>query len=139
MNGVVLADGCFDPMHPGHLEYLRAAAVFGRLCVNVAPDSIIRAKGREPLQSATDRALIVCALRYVDVVHVMPTLEALRLIRPSVYVKGADWRGRLPEDHIALCAELGIDVVYVDTRTRHSSADLLRRWLVKMQESWSRG
>src|SRR5438094_738945 len=57
----VLADGAFDPIHAGHLRYLQTAARYGtrhglRLLVRVAPDEVIRAKGREPFQTQQERA-----------------------------------------------------------------------------------
>ena len=45
----------------------------------------------------------------------------LKQLRPRYYVKGSDWRGRLPADQIAICREHGIEVVYLETILDSSS------------------
>ena len=48
--------------------------------------------------------------------------------RPKIYAKGADWRGKLPDEELATCEREGIEVVYLDT-VLDSSTDVLRRYL----------
>jgi hypothetical protein len=61
------------------------------------------------------------------------TAQVLRILRPRYYVKGEDWRGRLPEDELEACADNEIEVVYLDT-VLSSSTSLLERY----QERWRR-
>jgi cytidyltransferase-like protein len=125
---VTMVDGGFDPIHPGHVEYFRSAAALGLpvLC-NVTGDHYVSRK-HPPLLPGPERVRVLDAIRYLDYVHLSDgTTEAvLRLVAPRFYAKGADWRGRLPGGELAACAELGIDIVYLDTVT-HSSTELLRR------------
>lgn len=129
LTGVTMVDGGFDPLHPGHVAYLEAAAALGRpvLCC-VAPDSWVAAK-HPPLLGQADRVAVLDALRAVAYTYAAaePTAEVLRLLAPAAYAKGADWEGRLPGAETAACAELGIEVVFLDTVT-HSSTALLDRW-----------
>ena len=126
---VTMVDGGFDPLHPGHVAYFEAAAALGRpvLC-NVAPDGWV-ARKHPPLLPQADRAALVDAIRFVDHVHLASgtTASVLRALGPAAYAKGADWRGRLPDEELAICAELGIEVVYLDT-VRDSSTALLERY-----------
>lgn len=126
---VVMVDGAFDPLHDGHLEYFEAAARLGDpvLC-NVTGDDYVATK-HPPLLPHERRARLIDALRPIAYTHAgtSGTLAVLRELRPRVYAKGADWRGRLPEDQVALCRELGIEIVYLDT-IRDSSTRLLARW-----------
>jgi bifunctional ADP-heptose synthase (sugar kinase/adenylyltransferase) len=71
----------------------------------------------------------VDAIRFIDYVHLASgaTASVLRALAPAVYAKGADWQGRLPDEETASCAELGIEVVYLDT-VRDSSTALLERY-----------
>jgi cytidyltransferase-like protein len=125
---LTMVDGGFDPLHAGHVAYFRAAAELGDpvLC-NVSGDDWISRK-HTPLLTQADRAALIDAIRWIDYVHVSsgPTWEVLRLLRPSRYAKGADWRGRLPEAEVAACSELGIDVVFLETVTDSSTAILER-------------
>jgi cytidyltransferase-like protein len=125
---VAMVDGGFDPLHAGHIGYFRAASELGVpvLC-NLAPDHYV-ARKHPPLLTQQERATVIEAIRYIDIVHLSETTteEALRTLQPRFYVKGADWRDRLPAEQVELCAAHGIDVVYLDTVTASSSAILAR-------------
>jgi cytidyltransferase-like protein len=125
---VTMVDGGFDPLHHGHVSYLEAAAALGLpvLC-NVSSDDWVRRK-HPPLLDQQERAALVDAIRFVDLTHLSAgdTLDVLRLLRPRYYAKGADWRGHLPDAEQAACAELGIEVVYLDTVLDSSTAILER-------------
>jgi cytidyltransferase-like protein len=120
---VAMVDGGFDPLHGGHVAYFRGAAALGApvLC-NVSGDHYVRRKHR-PLLPEGERAVLIAAIRYVDHVHIsQTTTEAvLELLRPRYYVKGADWRGRLPDEQVRICAAHGTEIVYLDTVTNSSS------------------
>ncbi len=128
-HAVAMVDGGFDPLHPGHVEYFRAAATLGVpvLC-NVTSDEYV-ARKHAPLLAQRERARLLDAIRYLDLVHcsATTTVDVLALLEPRYYVKGADWQGRLPEDEIALCASRGIEVVYLDT-VLDSSTSILERY-----------
>jgi D-glycero-beta-D-manno-heptose 1-phosphate adenylyltransferase len=121
----VLADGCFDPLHVGHLAYLQAAAKLGRLYVQIAPDSAIRAKGRESFQTQMERRRTVQELECVLFAVTHSSLEAaIRFLRPDVLAKGRDWLGKLPGEVVAACREVGTVIVYTDTQERTSTERL---------------
>jgi cytidyltransferase-like protein len=126
---VTMVDGGFDPLHPGHVAYFEAAAALGSpvLC-NVAPDGWV-ARKHPPLLPQADRAALVDAIRFVDYTHLAAgtTGAVLGALAPLYYAKGADWRGRLPAEELAICAELGIEVVYLDTVV-DSSTGILERY-----------
>jgi D-beta-D-heptose 7-phosphate kinase / D-beta-D-heptose 1-phosphate adenosyltransferase len=96
--GVVVATGgCFDLLHAGHIETLRAARGLGDclvVCLN-SDASVRRLKGpARPLVSAVDRARVLRALEFVDDVVVFDEdtpAEALTGIRPDIWVKGGDY------------------------------------------------
>ena len=101
---VVATGGCFDLLHAGHIETLRAARSLGDflvVCLN-SDNSVSRLKGvGRPLVPQTDRARVLGALECVDGVVIFdedtPT-EVLRRLRPHVWAKGGDYDGRsLPE------------------------------------------
>lgn len=121
----VLADGCFDPLHVGHLSYLRSASIYGTLYVHIAPDDAIRAKGREPFQSRQERAVLVNSLDMVRGTWMRVSLaEAIRDIKPHYLVKGSDWCGKLPEDVLKACQEVGAQIVYTETQSKTSTERL---------------
>jgi len=124
LRGVVaMVDGAFDPLHRGHLEYFRLACELGApvLC-NVASDRYVSTKHR-PLLSEDHRAAIVDALRYISYTYIyeIDTETVLRQLQPRYYVKGSDWRDRLPAEQISICREHGIEIVYLDTVLDSSS------------------
>jgi bifunctional ADP-heptose synthase (sugar kinase/adenylyltransferase) len=120
---VAMVDGGFDPIHDGHVRHFAAAAALGApvLC-NLSPDSWVAGK-HVPLLSQEQRAAIIDAFRHIAYVHLASeaTVDVLRALRPRFYVKGDDWRGRLPGDEVAVCDEVGIEVVYLDTVVNSST------------------
>jgi cytidyltransferase-like protein len=131
---VAMVDGAFDPLHRGHIEYFRAASVLGApLLCNVASDRYVRTK-HPPLLPEDHRAAVVDAIRFIAYTHVnqFDTETVLRQLRPRFYVKGEDWRGRLPPAQVAICAEHHIEVVYLDT-VLHSSSRLLQQFTEEQQ------
>jgi D-beta-D-heptose 7-phosphate kinase/D-beta-D-heptose 1-phosphate adenosyltransferase len=101
---VVATGGCFDLLHPGHVQTLEAARALGDtliVCLN-SDDSVRRAKGaRRPVVGQDDRAAVLAALGCVDAVVIFDEdtpAEVLRRLRPDVWVKGGDYAGvDLPE------------------------------------------
>jgi rfaE bifunctional protein nucleotidyltransferase chain/domain len=94
---IVLANGCFDLLHVGHVRYLDAARRLGDvLFVGVNGDAAVaRLKGPgRPLMPAAERVELLSALRAVDHVVVFDddTADALiAAIRPDVHAKGTDY------------------------------------------------
>jgi D-glycero-beta-D-manno-heptose 1-phosphate adenylyltransferase len=94
---VVLANGCFDLLHVGHVRYLAAARRLGDvLFVGLNDDaSVARLKGPgRPLLAAAERAELLAGLRSVDYVVLFgeDTVDALvRRLRPDVHAKGTDY------------------------------------------------
>ncbi len=95
---VVFTNGCFDILHIGHVRYLQDARALGDvLVVGLNSDeSVKRLKGPErPVVSELDRAEILAALECVDYLCIFPEdtpIELLEVVRPSIHVKGGDYR-----------------------------------------------
>lgn len=94
---VVLANGCFDLLHVGHVRYLAAARRMGDLLIVAlnSDRSVRRLKGRaRPFMSARQRAELIAAVEGVDYVTIFdaPTVtDLLERLRPDVHAKGGDY------------------------------------------------
>jgi len=90
---VVLANGCFDPLHVGHIRYLREAAARGDFLVVALNDdeSTRRIKGEgRPVVAANDRAEVLAGLEMVDAVFVSHEDNVTGLVetlRPEVHAQ----------------------------------------------------
>lgn len=129
---IVLANGCFDLFHAGHIRYLAGAKELGDyLIVGINSDEQVgKLKGENrPLMPEHERAEIISALRFVDLVTIFdePTVEELiRAIRPDFHAKGTDYTTEtVPERRIV--AECGGKVVIVGDPKDHSSSDLIKK------------
>src|SRR5215467_3005426 len=127
---LVLANGCFDLLHVGHVRYLEDARALGDLLiVGVNNDAAVRrlkGPGR-PLMPATERAEIIASLRAVDHVVVFDDDTADRLIallRPAVHAKGTDYTPEsVPERATVLAA--GGRVAITGDAKQHSTRDVI--------------
>jgi rfaE bifunctional protein nucleotidyltransferase chain/domain len=129
---IVLANGCFDLLHVGHIRYLQAAAAEGdRLVVAVNDDasaSALKGPGR-PVIPASDRAELVAGLRGVDFVVVFsgPTVEPLiQLVRPDVHCKGTDYTIDTVPERASVRAYGGRTAIVGDAK-EHSTRALVAR------------
>lgn len=129
---IVLANGCFDLLHVGHIRYLAAAKELGDcLVVGVNSDEQARRlKGvGRPAVGEDERAEVISALRSVDLVTIFhePTVtELIRSIRPDIHAKGTDYTvDNVPEREIV--REHGGRVVIVGDPKDHSSTELFSR------------
>jgi rfaE bifunctional protein nucleotidyltransferase chain/domain len=101
---IVLANGCFDLFHAGHVRYLRAAKAEGDiLVVAINSDRSVRSlkgKGR-PILPQRERAEILSAFSFVDYLTIFdePTVAKILLaLKPDIHVKGSDYtEGSVPE------------------------------------------
>ena len=127
---IVLANGCFDTLHVGHIRYLEGARREGDiLVVAVNSDSSLRQlKGTgRPILNEQARAQLVAAIRAVDFVLVFsePNVEELlEEFLPGVHAKGTDYSAEtVPERVVA--DRLGIRVAIVGDPKGHSTRNLL--------------
>jgi rfaE bifunctional protein kinase chain/domain/rfaE bifunctional protein nucleotidyltransferase chain/domain len=92
---VVHCHGCFDIVHPGHIQHLQFARSLGDvLVVSVSADRHVNKGAARPLIPDDLRAASVAALECVDCVYVNPDPTAVGLLedlRPDVYVKGSEY------------------------------------------------
>jgi D-beta-D-heptose 7-phosphate kinase/D-beta-D-heptose 1-phosphate adenosyltransferase len=98
---ISFVNGCFDVLHPGHIEMLKYASSFGDYLI-VAIDSdrkVSEMKGpNRPIFSQSDRSYMLKEIRCVDIVHIFDTKDELESLldslRPDTMVVGSDWKGK---------------------------------------------
>jgi rfaE bifunctional protein nucleotidyltransferase chain/domain len=129
---IVLANGCFDLFHVGHIRYLEGAKAAGHFLVVAvnSDEQVVKQKGEgRPFMPENERAEIVAALRCVDLVTIFPeptVTEVIRAIKPDFHAKGTDYTAdSVPEKDIV--AEVGGKVIIVGDPKDHSSSDMLRK------------
>jgi D-glycero-beta-D-manno-heptose 1-phosphate adenylyltransferase len=129
---IVLANGCFDVLHVGHVRYLAGARELGDvLVVGVNSDRQVTSQkgpGR-PIVPAVERAEVLAALEAVDYVTIFdePTVaELLLALRPDIHAKGTDYTvDTVPER--AVVRSYGGRVAIVGDPKDHSTSEILSR------------
>jgi D-glycero-beta-D-manno-heptose 1-phosphate adenylyltransferase len=129
---IVFTNGCFDLLHPGHIDYLEKARALGdALIIGLNDDDSVRIlKGpQRPINSLRDRACMLGALRCVDLVVPFAEETPIKLISallPDVLVKGGDYDA----DDIVGAKEVrahGGEVVVMPFIGGYSSSSLIQR------------
>jgi len=129
---IVFTNGCFDLMHPGHVEYLEAARAQGdRLVIGLNSDRSVRAlKGeRRPILPEAARARLLAALAAVDAVVIFDEdtpADLIAQLRPDVLAKGADYQA-----HEVVGADFvqsyGGRVALIEFVEGYSTSEIVRR------------
>lgn len=94
---LVMTNGCFDILHPGHVYSLIYARSQGNMLIVLVNDdnSVTHLKGvGKPINPLSDRIYLLGALESVDIVTPLPeihVMEALEIIKPHIWVKGGDY------------------------------------------------
>jgi D-glycero-beta-D-manno-heptose 1-phosphate adenylyltransferase len=132
-DSIVLANGCFDVLHVGHIRYLRGAKELGqRLIVAINADETVRnLKGAgRPRIPENERAEVIAALTDVDAVVIFPEPDVralVRELRPDIHAKGTDYTAdSVPERDTVI--ECGGRVAIVGDPKDHSSSGMLKQW-----------
>ena len=130
---VILANGCFDVLHVGHLKHLEAAKRLGTtLIVALTLDAHVNKGPGLPIHTWEQRAELLRGLRCVD--EVVPSVDdcaAIRAIRPDVFVKGIDYAdSALLDEAKQACEEVGAILCVTQTPKWSSRAILERLGLV---------
>ena len=129
---VVMTNGCFDLLHPGHIAYLEHAATLGDMLVVAVndDDSVRRLKGdARPVNAIADRMAVLVGLSAVD--YVLPFSEdtpakLIEALAPDVLVKGGDYVVEEIAGHESVMARGG-EVVVLDFLEGHSTSSLIER------------
>ena len=131
---VVWTNGCFDILHVGHISYLVKAAREGDvLVVGLNSDASVRAvKGPDrPINSESDRALVLSALECVDYLTVFSdptTVPLLETLRPDVYTKGGDYTiETVNQDERRVVEGYGGKIVIIPGVEGKSTTDIVNR------------
>ena len=129
---IVMTNGCFDLLHPGHIRYLQQAAKLGDLLLVAVndDDSVRRLKGAgRPVNTVEDRMAVLAALEAVDFVLPFSEDTPERLIdqvAPDTLVKGGDYTVEQIAGHESVLARGG-DVIILDFVPGHSTTEMIER------------
>lgn len=129
---VGFTNGCFDLLHPGHVELLRKArATCDRLVVALNTDaSVKRLKGpTRPVQNEVARSIVMASIESTDLVTLFDEDTPLRLIellKPDRLIKGADYTVATVVGSDVVMA-YGGEVVLVPLEVGHSTTDIIAR------------
>ena len=139
---IVAASGYFDPIHSGHINYLRKARKLGdKLIVIVNNDKQAKLKKEHYFMPVKERKAILSAIKYVDKVFVSidndrSVSKSLAKIKPDIFAVGADnYKQHLLEKNI--CEKLrikivGIPLIHIDNPLlKQSSSKIIEDYLIK--------
>lgn len=132
---LVFTNGCFDLVHPGHIDLLiRARSIGDALMVGLNTDSSIkRIKGKKrPIFDEHSRALMLAALEVVDRVVLFDEdtpAELIGAVKPTVIVKGGDYT---PDEVVGkeIVESAGGRVEIVPITMEFSSSEIIQKFLI---------
>ena len=128
---IVAASGYFDPLHIGHIEYLKLAKGLGdKLIVILNNDEQASLKKGKSFMPLNERKIILEALEFVDEIFISidkdkSVCKSLEAVKPNIFAKGGDrFIEEIPETKI--CRELNIKIVDGLGKKIQSSSDLIK-------------
>jgi len=127
---IVMVNGTFDILHPGHVAMLNTARSYGDyLVVAIDTDRRVRElKGEtRPVNNQNDRKIMLSNLKAVDVVELFDSreelIELMKQYKPDVYVKGSDWK----HDKASTAQQYCNKVIYYDRINEYSTTGIIQR------------
>lgn len=129
---ITLVTGVFDVLHLGHVRLLQAAQSASEICiVGLNTDTTVRAlKGNgRPVNPLADRAEMLLALRtdfYITSFQERTPGKLIKLLRPAVFVKGPDYRGKTLPEQSAIDA-VGCELRIFEGPKDRSSSEIIER------------
>ena len=112
----VAISGYFDPVHVGHLEYIKEAKKLGdKLIVIVNNNHQCVLKKGKPFMDEKDRVIITSSIKYVDEVFLSidedkTVCKSLEEIKPDIFANGGDRKNfEIPESII--CKKYDIKII----------------------------
>lgn len=131
---IVLANGCFDILHVGHIRYLREAKKLGDcLIVGVNSDESVKniKDTNRPIISLEERIKILNEIECIDYLIVIledTADEIIRIIKPDIHAKGTDYTlNNVPEKDVV--ASYGGKVAIVGDPKSHSTKSIIEKIL----------
>ena len=133
---LVVTNGVYDLMHPGHIEYLNKAREMGDallICCN-GDTSVKALKGpKRPIIDEANRALMLSSLKCVDQVVIFQEQEALNTlvaIKPDIYVKGGDYTlDTINQNERKALEKIGSDIRFISFKDGFSTTLMIDRIL----------
>ena len=125
----VAVSGYFDPIHVGHLEYLKMAKELGdSLVVIVNNNHQCKLKKGKPFMDENDRVEIVGALKFVDEVFLSvdndrTVCKSLEAVKPDIFANGGD-RATNEVPETSVCKKQNIKMIDGLGDKIRSSSDL---------------
>jgi len=140
---IVHCHGVFDLLHIGHIRYFEQARQMGDiLIVTITTDKFVDKGPHRPAFTENLRAEAVASLKCVDYVAVNPWLTAektIKLLKPDIYVKGAEFKelfsdrtGKIDSEK-KVVEEIGAQIAFTEDIV-FSSTNLINRYLSKFPE-----
>ena len=141
---VVLANGCFDLIHAGHVRYLRHCQSAGDILIvalnSDASTRRLKGPGR-PLLPQDERAEILCAFEFVDYVTIFAednVENILRTLKPDVHAKGSDYSvDTVPER--AVVRAYGGEIFIAGGPKIRSTSEVIRNLAAARRQGGGRG
>jgi len=97
----IFTNGCYDILHPGHIELFRYAKTLGDyLVVGIDSDQrVSKNKGvSRPINKQEIRKYMLLSIKYVDEVRIFNTenelIELVKQVSPDIMIVGSDWKDK---------------------------------------------
>ncbi len=137
---IVLCQGHFNTIHPGHLRFLEYAKKQGDcLVVAIQGYNHLEKQNRKNFFDEYVRARSVASLQKVDkavIFNDISFLDVIKTVKPDFYVKGEEFSNKteLIKDEIELVEKLGGKVIFSSGHIEYTSYDLLNENLYSLSQ-----
>lgn len=128
----IIATGCFDILHVGHVRLIKYAASLGDLTIGLNSDRAVRyiKGGNRPINNELSRKEVlenIVGVKSVEIVDWPDVSSFIKCQSAKSWIKGSDCLGKIPDEERRAAKSVGTDIIFFNFVGDFSTTDIIKK------------